>query len=283
MKPRKTMGKENFECTLCGSCDFEILLRINGPDRFERAVGIADTDYVRYWVECQGCGVVSNVHSPENLSKLKTLSAAYYAIDFQSESVSEKFKRIINLPPHKSDNAQRILRITAFVRRWFLSTHQGRPAFLKIIDIGAGLGVFLSCFLDESRKEGITWQATALDPDPHAAQHLRSLKQFDVREVEFAGQSEFSGYDLCTLNKVLEHVENPVFFMQNISKLLSRERGLVYVEVPDAMTINYRDPQDNILGALHYHLYNFKSLSYLLSACGLLIYQNMVTFQHFLS
>jgi 2-polyprenyl-3-methyl-5-hydroxy-6-metoxy-1,4-benzoquinol methylase len=174
----------------------------------------------------------------------------------------------MNLPPDQSDNAQRILRITAFARRWFISDHQERSAILKIIDIGAGLGVFLSRFLEENRKEGIAWHATALEPDTHAARHLRSLKQFEVREVEFAGQTEFSGYDLCTLNKVVEHIEHPVSFLNHVSKLLSKERGLAYIEVPDVMTINYRNPQDNILGALHFHLYNFKSLSYLLKAAN---------------
>ena len=269
MKSHAAVPIKNFECTLCGSSDFTILLRINKPDRFERAVGIPDNDYIRHWVQCLSCGVASNVHSPENLPRLKTLSTAYYDIDFRSELILERFQRIMNLPPDKSDNAQRVLRITAFVKRWFISAHQKLPAYLKIIDVGAGLGVFLSCFLNESRREGIAWQSTAVEPDSHAAQHLRALNQFEVCEVEFVGQPEFADYDLCTLNKVVEHIEYPVPFMQDISKVLSKERGLVYVEVPDAMTIHYREPQDNILGALHYHLYSFRSLSYLLKTSNL--------------
>jgi hypothetical protein len=245
-----------------------MLLQINEPDRFERAIGISDINYVRHWVECRDCGVASNVHSPENLQKIKNLSTAYYDVDFRTESVSEKYQKIMTLPPHKSDNAQRVLRITAFAKRWFLNVHQELPALLKVIDIGAGLGVFLSRFLEENHKEGIIWHATALEPDPLAARHLRSLKQFEVREVEFAGQPEFSGYDLCTLNKVVEHIEHPVFFLQHVSKLLSDKRSFAYIEVPDVMTIKYRNPQDNILGALHFHLYNFKSLSYLLKAAN---------------
>ena len=40
-------------------------------------------------------------------------------------------------------------------------------------------------------------------------------------------------FDLITLNKVLEHVENPVNFLKNSIKFLKKD-GLIYIEVPDS-------------------------------------------------
>jgi hypothetical protein len=40
--------------------------------------------------------------------------------------------------------------------------------------------------------------------------------------------------------------------------------GLLYIEVPHKSTIQYRPSSDNILGSLHYNLYDIESLSILL-------------------
>jgi hypothetical protein len=45
--------------------------------------------------------------------------------------------------------------------------------------------------------------------------------------------------------------------------------GLLYVEISDYWTVGNRDSSDNILGALHHHLYGIRSLSILLQRAGL--------------
>ena len=39
--------------------------------------------------------------------------------------------------------------------------------------------------------------------------------------------------------------------------------SLLYVEVPDKITAEIRMPNDNILGALHCHLYDFQTIMYI--------------------
>ena len=50
---------------------------------------------------------------------------------------------------------------------------------------------------------------------------------------------------------------------------LDRENSLIYIEVPDKVTTRLRSSDDNILGALHCHLYDPKSLSYLAAVVGI--------------
>jgi hypothetical protein len=44
---------------------------------------------------------------------------------------------------------------------------------------------------------------------------------------------------------------------------------VIYVEVPDRRSIQFRPPNDNALGALHCHLYDPRSLSAVLEMAGL--------------
>jgi hypothetical protein len=104
---------------------------------------------------------------------------------------------------------------------------------------------------------------------PHASAHLRQLNKFAVVEAMYLGQPELRGFNLVTLNKVLEHIEQPLPFMLRVVKSLVLDDGLLYVEVPDKLTARLRSPQDNILGALHCHLYGPTSLGYLLRYTGL--------------
>jgi hypothetical protein len=136
-----------------------------------------------------------------------------------------------------------------------------------VLDIGAGTGVFLARFLREAQP-GRRWEALAVGPTDAAA-HLRSLGLFEVREAIYTADSGLRGYDLCTLNKIVEHLPEPVPLLRDVCAALRAPGGIVYVEVPDKLTVGHRPPEDNILGALHCHLYDFRSLADLLERAGL--------------
>lgn len=257
-----------FTCSICGSQLGRELLQVTMPDRFERHVGIGLDGYVRRWVECKGCGTAANVHAPENLEKLASIAAGYYEVDFKASSIANKYAKVMNLPRSQSDNAHRVARIIEFLHGWqglWLPTKQ---VPCRVLDIGAGTGVFLSKFLQETRKELWDWTGMAVEPDPVAAAHLRSLGLFDVTQSIFSTSLGLMGFDLCTLNKVVEHLPDPVSLLRQVTPALS-QNGLLYVEVPDKMTVFQRSPDDNILGALHHHLYTIEGLSVLCGAAGL--------------
>jgi 2-polyprenyl-3-methyl-5-hydroxy-6-metoxy-1,4-benzoquinol methylase len=249
-------------CRVCGGSLGVPLLVHDLRDRFEIAVGVTQDGYRRAWRRCGSCGVVQNVQRAEDEQKLDALSAAYYEVDL-GNNIRDKFDRVMSMPPASSDNAGRVERIKEFIQRGSVP-FSGRR---HVMDIGAGLGVFLARFLNEI---GEGWVGTAVEPDPNAAVHLRSIGGFNVVEAIFTGQEpDLPEADLVTLNKVVEHLPNPQQLILAAKSKLHPKHGILYVEVPDALTISRRPPTDNILGALHKHLYSPASLALLIKRAGL--------------
>ena len=269
-----TMGRV---CGICGGPLVRELLAIIEPDRFERHLGIEQAGYRRSWMECGGCGAATNIYPDGVLERLETLAAGYYEVDFKRTAIREKYDMVMALPLDKSDNAQRVERVRSFLNAWHhpLSCHNARVA----LDIGAGTGVFLSGFLREMVTHGQAWSAVAVEPDAIAAAHLRSLGQFDVKEGAFTEGLGMRDFDLCTLNKVLEHLAEPLVLLRAVVTALHPEQGVLYVEVPAKETAIYRSPCDNILGALHRHLYDMGSMNRVLCQAGLVVMEMVRLFE----
>lgn len=255
-------------CSICGGTLGSSLVEISEPDRFERHAGITEVGYVRRWLECSKCGAAINVHPDGVVEKLAAIASGYYEIDLQGSSVSQKYQQVMDLPASGSDNAMRVARIGSFIAEWHRLACLNRPT-LRVLDIGAGTGVFLSKFISEEGKLDRTWGGLACEPDELAAAHLRALKMFDVRQGLFAPSSDMQNFDLCTLNKVVEHLLDPVDLIRQAGTALTPTTGVLYVEVPAKETIFCRPSNDNILGALHHHLYDLSSLDAALRAAGM--------------
>jgi SAM-dependent methyltransferase len=248
-------------CAVCGGGRLaRELLRITQPDRFERHVGIAAEGYARSWVECGSCGAATDVQDAENRRRLDAIAAGYYEVDLAGSSVADKYAKVMALPVERSDNAQRVARVHRFLQA-------RRSGAGRVLDIGAGTGVFLSRFL--SAPEGSGWRGVGVEPDRDAAAHLRALRKFEVIEGLFAPDLRLAGFDLVTLNKVIEHLPEPLGLMRAAATALDSRRGVLYLELPDKLTASERPPSHNILGALHCHLYDRASIVTLLERAGL--------------
>lgn len=250
-----------FRCAVCDGRDAQELLLVDQPDRFEQSIGVAPLGYSRRWVECRQCGTATNILPDESAKRIAALRAAYYEVDFLGSDIGEKYRRVMSMPSRESDNAGRVSRVVDFVHRWL-----GESIHPRVMDIGAGTGVFLSRLVDQTTG---VWQYLGVEPDPRAAAHLRQLDKFPVVEAMYLGQPELQGFNLVTLNKVLEHIEQPVPFLQQVARSLEVDNSLLYIEVPDKLTARLRPAGDNILGALHCHLYDSMSLGYLVRQAGL--------------
>lgn len=264
MTPRDA-EQSTTTCLICGGALEQVLLEHDTPDRFELHVGIPTDGYRRVWRACGTCGSATNEHDPANLTRLASLSDSYYEVDFAGSNPAEKFARVMAMPSDRSDNAGRVERVFAMV--WRL--HDGSSAPIRAVDVGAGLGVFLARLIDRGREVGLEFDATGVEPDPTAAAHLRSVGSFGVHEGLFTGQAKLADAELITLNKVVEHVAEPLPLLTQVAESLAPAAGLAYVEVPDVATIGNRPPSDNILGALHHHLYSPEGLALLLRRAGL--------------
>lgn len=258
MNTEKYLGK----CTICNNDLHKKLLLIDKPDRFEISVGISEVAYERIWAECNVCGLATNLLPSDSDLKLKKVRNSYYEVDLLGASVTDKYNLIMQMPPEKSDNAGRVDRILQFIEFWQPTTAE----VFKVLDIGAGTGVFLSRLMD---KVNFNLSCVGIEPDPIAAKHLIKLEKFQVFEAMFVGQESLRDFNLITLNKVLEHIDQPIDFLKKISASINKKNGLVYIEVPDKLTASLRPNTDNILGTMHHHLYDPKSLISVINSSGL--------------
>jgi 2-polyprenyl-3-methyl-5-hydroxy-6-metoxy-1,4-benzoquinol methylase len=269
-------GSTFGDCAICGGSLVRELLAIKEPDRFERHLGVDGAGYRRLWVECEDCGAATNVYPAGVLKRLETLASGYYEVDFESSTIRQKFDMVMALSPDQSDNAQRVARVRNFLDRWRGASAQANPVAL---DIGAGTGVFLTRFLKEAQAAGQGWSAVAVEPDGIAAEHLRSLAQFEVKEAIFTEGIGMRDFDFCSMNKVLEHLSEPLILLHAAASALNPEWGVLYVEVPAKETVTYRPPTDNILGSLHRHLYDMASLNKAMEQAGLVVMEIVRLFE----
>jgi|LauGreDrversion4_2_1035121.scaffolds.fasta_scaffold260612_2 2-polyprenyl-3-methyl-5-hydroxy-6-metoxy-1,4-benzoquinol methylase len=247
-----------MNCTICNGVLEREVLRITVPDRFEKSVQISDLGYLRVWSACRFCGALSNLIPEIAMEKIELLRKNYYEIDFSGSDINQKYQYVMTLPTVASDNFARIHRVLNFCKDWFSAPDKSSLSFL---DIGAGTGVFLSKLLDLTSASGFRY--LAIEPDPMAAKHLRNLRKFEVFEGIYEGQSFFNEFNVITMNKVLEHIQEPMKLLEKISKSMRGRNKVLYLEVPDRVTAEIASQGDNILGVLHCHLYDLRTFTYM--------------------
>jgi 2-polyprenyl-3-methyl-5-hydroxy-6-metoxy-1,4-benzoquinol methylase len=195
--------------------------------------------------------------SCHSMSAATDYNGAYVDATYQDEAgIHRMFERIIALPREKSDNAGRIERVHEFIR--------GRAPALRaprLLDVGAGLGVFPHAV----KRAG--WSCTAIDPDERAVRHLRERIGVDAIHGDFMQLTGLGSFDIVTLNKVLEHVGDPVGMLARVHSVLV-PGGIVYVEVPDGEAAAAIGPHREEFFIEHLHVFSFISVVMLAERAG---------------
>lgn len=166
------------------------------------------------------------------------------------------FQRIVALPPEKSDNAGRILRLREFAEK-----HFHRATGISLLDVGAGLGVFPHVV----KQAG--WECTALDPDQRAAQHIRENVGVKAICGNFMATENIGRFDIVTFNKVLEHVPDPVMMLRHAHDNLN-PGGFVYLELPDGEMAAREGLGREEFFIEHLHIFSFASIALLANRAG---------------
>lgn len=240
-------------CPCCSSASFAEGFRYEAPPAGETAFGIAPGEYRREYGVCATCGHWL-ARTAIDLDAL--YAGAYVDATYEAQDLETTYKRIMSLPPEQSDNAQRVSRVKEF---W-----EGRDAPRTLLDVGSGLGVF------PARMKETGWACTALDPDERAARF--ATEQIGVRGVcaDFFEATGLGAFQLVTLNKVVEHVRDPVQMLARTLAFLE-EGGTVYIEVPDGerAAMDPDGPNREEFFIEHLHAFSMSSLSLLVDAAGL--------------
>jgi len=142
-------------CNICGQNQWIFQRRYNEPDKYEAWVGIT-APICRTWWKCANCGFY-RTRRTYDLKQLETIYLdGYRAEGFRGETIEKVFDRIVRLPFEKSENKYRI--------KWFLDRIGTSADARSILDIGAGLGVFL---WELSLVHQQRWEPYAIDINTH--------------------------------------------------------------------------------------------------------------------
>ena len=134
----------------------------------------------------------------------------------------------------------------------------------RVLDAGCGAGALLF------RLKQLGWETCGVEIDTRAAREAERLG-LDVR-VGTIEQANFPDchFDLLTAVHVLEHIHNPVGFLNEAWRVL-KPGGLLYVEVPNARSFNFRTFRTewfHLDAPRHLCSYSPEPLRYLLRAAG---------------
>jgi len=200
-------------CWLCGSDkSFEALPSGVTGEVTSDDFKISDSHYGRTSriVECMACGFryADPLPVPELLGMYSSLVDPDY--DKGGEGRIEPFRRII----------RRSLAL--------------RPAAKSLLDVGASTGLMLVA----ARESGV--EAVGVEPSGWAVEVARTRHNVEVIEGVFPNPA-LSGrrFDIITLLDVIEHVQDPVGLLKDISAALTDD-GLAVIVTPDVRSIAAR-------------------------------------------
>jgi len=202
----------------CAPSDTGAGFSYDSPPAGETRFDLGGAPYRRRYRVCAHCGHWYGEHDLD-------LSALYQhgyidATYGGAKGLEERFRKIMALPPEKSDNRQRVARVCAYA-----ATHATGKR--RLLDVGAGLGVFPAAMKEQG------WEVVGLEPDPRNVAHLHAMGVSAFAErLEAFSPAKAGRFTAISFNKVLEHVEDPVPFLAAAQPLLV-PGGFVYIEVPD--------------------------------------------------
>ncbi len=127
----------------------------------------------------------------------------------------------------------------------------------KALEIGSSIGSFVHLL----KLYGI--QANGIEPDPHYCDH--SVKQYGFAQVNSSLERYESDqkYDQIFSFHVVEHVKDPILFIEKICSLLTHN-GILFLECPSQEISEYGNKQQMIWEP-HIHYFSSTSIYQLLS------------------
>jgi SAM-dependent methyltransferase len=247
------MGPDALQTCLCGGRAFATVFDYRAPPEGEVRFAFAAGTYRRVVVRCERCGHFLSRH---DMDAGALYNGAYVEATYGADGLRRAFDRVTALPPGKSDNAGRVDAVIAFARRHF----GGRAP--SVLDVGSGLCVFL-----HRLKRETGWPCTALDPDERAARHAREVAGVEARCGDFMTLEATALYNMVTLNKVLEHVPEPVAMLRRTLSHLA-PGGAVYIELPDGESAVHEGPGREEFFIDHPHVFSLASMRILAGRAG---------------
>lgn len=133
-----------------------------------------------------------------------------------------------------------------------------------LLDIGCGGGAFLA------KMQNLGWKVMGLDFSSHAVEQTRA-RNIEAHHGGLDHPAISSRlFDAVTMRQVLEHIHDPLDFLQGVRKILARD-GMVSISVPNLDSLAYRlfgEDWRAVDVPRHLSYFNPKSLASLLASAG---------------
>ena len=213
------------------------------PDGLDRG------SLVRVRIErCASCGLYRTVHLGDERTPAELYEEGSVSFEASASKVSAAGER----SPSSTDE---------------LSLLAVKPP-ARLLDVGCGAGQFLS------RAARAGYDAKGIDVDPKAVAFARDELGLSVRRMSLDELPQDETYDVVTMLGVLEHIPEPVGFLEGARGRLAGG-GEVLVGVPNAGSLNRlvsrlgRDDWDMFLEPGHLYHYEARTLGMLAARAGL--------------
>jgi SAM-dependent methyltransferase len=202
------MAQRTISCPVCESVDFHTLLTAIG----NRGVPVIANEHPV--VICRGCGMC--FLNPQH-------EQADYDVHYRD--YDRQIGRKLAVSPEITTGGKR----TMFDRiRLSFFEHYVPDRNAKIVDVGAGYGVFLKHLSDDGYCK-----LTGIEPNTEAVRMIREVFHFDVLQGSIGDDSlPADTFDVAMLIAVIEHFTDPVSALCAIKKIL-RPGGLFYINTPN--------------------------------------------------
>ncbi len=223
----------SLESALCANCGIDDCTPIAVGQDFEYETSAEE--YLA--VLCRRCSLVYLNPRPDDASLAKAYPDTYHAFAFDPKGFGLIYRVRERL------EASRLL-------KWC----RGLPDNARILDIGCGDGFHVDLL---KRFGKSTWQVEGIDSDPRAAEGAKR-RGVEIRcgRIEDA-DLETQSYDLILMVMTLEHLPDPLRYVQRAARLLRPGGRLVIV------TDNTGSPDFWMFGNRHWGGYHFPRHEYL--------------------
>ncbi len=194
-------------CLICGGNKFRILFTctdsLASGEKFDVAA-------------CEECGFTFTVSPPDE----KEIGRYYLSEDYISHS---------DLKRSPTDQLYHLARKYMLRKKWRRINKATGLKNGNILDIGSGTGYFLAYM----QKKG--WTVSGIEISELARNYALSRFGLNVTTPDQIETLKGNSYDCITLWHVMEHFQDPVYWLEKIRYLL-KDNGLCLIAVPNAVS-----------------------------------------------
>lgn len=241
--------KDAFKCPVCNmDAGFSTMWRRRKPDKYEQCLGIDKV--IAAWSKCNRCKMIVHVGALSQNDAKRLYVDEYRTQPLRDTSVENRFKAIRD--SGQDENQHRV--------KW-ISNHI-RPK--SLLDIGSGIGIFplaMSFMLSSSK-------ILCIEPNKESSKFISDKLGLECVNAFYDPLELDRSFDLVSLVHVLEHQWNAGEFIESVKPAMKQ---WLYIEVPDAMEIEYLTHDHDDFNSTHYTMWSEEHLCVFLKKHNLVV------------